>query len=69
MMNVASAIGKCQNHVPYSCANGMYLMHGTYESNLWYAPKGPDKPASTRKEAPYAGSTQSHSAPPGDSGR
>jgi transcriptional regulator with XRE-family HTH domain len=35
MMTVARAVGKCQNQVPYSFANGMYQIHGIYEWNLW----------------------------------
>jgi hypothetical protein len=29
------AVGKCQNHMPYSCANGMYQRHHTYGRDLW----------------------------------
>jgi hypothetical protein len=52
MMTAARAIGKCQNQVPYSCANGMYLMHDIYVWNLWYAPTGPDSLRPVRKEDP-----------------
>ena len=48
MMNVARAIGKCQNHMPCSCANGMYLGHGTRGWNLWSAPTGRPGEASVR---------------------
>src|SRR5215469_1317170 len=43
MMNSARAIGKCQNQVPYSCANGMYRWHHTHEWALWV--RVPETPA------------------------
>jgi transcriptional regulator with XRE-family HTH domain len=51
MMNLAHAVGKCQNQVPYSCANGMYRQPRTYDWDLWFHPA---RSASGRKRPPVS---------------
>ncbi len=62
MMNVARAVGKCQNQVPYSCAIGMYRRHHPDDPDLWC--RANDPACLKRKEATSsAGSAQPNTSP------